>query len=53
MLSKVKCEDMLRKLSLCLALGTVVVLTRCSDAPVVPVRPSNRAVLAEIVVETT
>jgi hypothetical protein len=45
---------MIRNLSLCLALATLVgIIGGCSEAPVVPVRPSNRAVLAEFITEYT
>jgi hypothetical protein len=32
--------------------GALLLIVACSDAPLVPVRPSNRVVLAELVSET-
>ena len=32
--------------------GAVLLIAACSDAPVVPVKPSNRVVLAELVSQT-
>ncbi|MEO0107612.1 MAG: hypothetical protein ABIK62_00330 [candidate division WOR-3 bacterium] len=34
-----------------LVLGLIALLVGCSEAPVVPIRPSNRVVLAELITE--
>ena len=35
-----------------LLIGAILLIVACSDAPVVPVQPTNRVVLAELVTQT-
>ena len=43
---------MFRRTGLGLAFGALVLLAGCSQAPVVPVRPTNRIVLVDMVSQT-